>query len=518
MTPRRQQRSGFRRSALRWASALLGAVAALLVACVTVGFGSTTASLTVNVGAATAGRPIQEGFVGTTMEFYAVPQYAGSDPSAINPVLVSLLRRLAPGQRRVLRIGGASTDTTWWPVTGLARPAGVNYDLTPTWLQTTSALVRALNAQLIVGVNLALDRPDLAAAEAQALLGTIGSDSIRAFEIGNEPDLFAHDTLYTTAQGPVYARRRSYGVSMFASEFSQIRSALPAVPVAGPGYSGASWMSKLGRFLTSAQPLSLVTFHRYPLNACGIARKSRAYPTIADLLSNSASHGLARGVAPFAAIAHAHGLPFRIDEMNSVTCGGARGVSDTFASALWALDALFEMAHVGVDGVNIQTSPGGSYELFTPHLVNGSWQAIVRPEYYGLMMFAQAATPGSRLLTLSGTGSPLVKSWATRAQNGTTRVVLINKDVAHAHTVQVTLAGVGGSAALQRLLAPSVHATSGITFGGQSFGAVTLDGSLVGHRVHAVVRPVAGVYTLRLPAASAALLTLRRTRATRRGA
>ena len=290
MTPRRQQCSGFGRRALRRANAYLGPVAALLLACVTLGFGSSTAaSVSVNVGAAAAGPPIRPGFVGTTMEFYAVPEYAGGDPSAIDPVLVALLRQLAPGQSPVLRIGGASTDTTWWPVAGLTRPAGVNYDLTPNWLQTTSALVHALNAHLIVGVNLALDRPDLAAAEAQALLGTIGGDSIRAFEIGNEPDLFAHDALYATSQGRVYARPRSYGVKAFAREFSQIRSALPAVPVAGPGYSGASWMSQLGRFLTTEQPLSLVTFHRYPLNACGISRKSRAYPTIADLLANSAS-------------------------------------------------------------------------------------------------------------------------------------------------------------------------------------------------------------------------------------
>ena len=512
MTSRRQQRSGSGRRVLRAAGAWLVAVTAALVVCVTVGFASTsTASVSVNVGATAAGPPILEGFVGTTMEFYAVPEYAGSDPNAIDPVLVSLLSQLAPGgQRPVLRIGGASTDTTWWPVTGVARPAAVNYDLTPAWLQTTSALVHALNAQLIVGVNLGIDRPDLAAAEAQALLGAIGPDSIRAFEIGNEPDRLAHDAVSKTAQGTVYARPRSYGVRAFASEFSQIRSALPAVPVAGPGYSGAGWMSQLGRFLTAERPISLVTFHRYPLSACGIARKSRAYPTIADLLANSASHGLASGVAPFVAIAHAHGLPFRIDEMNSVSCGGARGVSDTFASALWALDALFEMAHAGVDGVNIQTSPGGSYELFTPHLVNGVWQATVRPEYYGLMMFAQAATPGSRLLPLSATGSPLVKSWATRAQNGTTRVVLINKDVAHAHIVHLTLAGVRGSAALQRLLAPSARATSGVTFGGQSFGAVTFNGELAGQPKHALVRPRAGVYTVRLPAASAALLTLRR--------
>ncbi len=30
--------------------------------------------------------------------------------------------------------------------------------------------------------------------------------------------------------------------------------------------------------------------------------------------------------------------------MNSVACGGKAGVSDTFASALWALDALVAVA------------------------------------------------------------------------------------------------------------------------------------------------------------------------------
>ena len=34
------------------------------------------------------------------------------------------------------------------------------------------------------------------------------------------------------------------------------------------------------------------------------------------------------------------------------------------------------------------------------------WRASVEPEYYGLMMFAQTAPPGSRLLTISPTEAP----------------------------------------------------------------------------------------------------------------
>ena len=67
-------------------------------------------------------------------------------------------------------------------------------------------------------------------------------------------------------------------------------------------------------------------------------------------------------------LAHARGLQFRLDEINSAAlrrCLGRTGVSDTFASALWMLDTLFNMASVGVDGVNFHSLPGADYELFT---------------------------------------------------------------------------------------------------------------------------------------------------------
>src|SRR5205814_1754923 len=78
----------------------------------------------------------------------------------------------------------------------------------------------------------------------------------------------------------------------------------------------------------------------------------------------------------------------------------AAGGPDAFASARWGLDVLFEMAAVGVDGVNMHTFPGAAYELFTFRQVRGRWQAVVAPEYYGLEAFAQAAPAGSRLLSV----------------------------------------------------------------------------------------------------------------------
>ncbi len=56
--------------------------------------------------------------------------YTGRNPRAVNPVLVQLLRQLCPGQTPVLRIGGDSTDATWWPMRGVIPPGGVTYSLT----------------------------------------------------------------------------------------------------------------------------------------------------------------------------------------------------------------------------------------------------------------------------------------------------------------------------------------------------------------------------------------------------
>ena len=68
------------------------------------------------------------------MEFQAVHAYTGNDPRAINPVLVALLKGLAPGQQPVIRIGGDSTDQSRGPYRGMIPPGGVTYALNRDWL------------------------------------------------------------------------------------------------------------------------------------------------------------------------------------------------------------------------------------------------------------------------------------------------------------------------------------------------------------------------------------------------
>jgi hypothetical protein len=448
------------------------------------------------------------GFTGVSLEYNALHVYTGRNPLAVNPVLVALLRGLAPGAAPVLRIGGNSADFSWWPLRGQVPPTPVKYALTPGWLRTTQALAAQTGAKLIMGVNMAGNRPALAVAEARAFLQGIGRRYIQDFEVGNEPDLYGAFADYRDRRGKVFrARSPKYSFNAFLSDFTHWRSALPTVPLAGPAFAELTWLSSLGRLFKSAPTLKVVTVHRYPLRAGVTDPTSPIYPSIANLLKDSSAAGLAAGLAPYVATTHARGLQFRVDELNSASNSGQAGMSNTFASALWMLDTLFNLADVGVDGINVHTLPGAAYELFTFSQSHGTWQAFVHPEYYAMLMFDQAFPAGGRLLPVGAPSGPL-KIWATRGADGHTRVVLINKDTANGYAVQVGVpgAGTGSQASLESLSAPSASATSGVTLGGQTFGNATTTGTLPPPQTQPVTA-VAGAYTVAVPAASAVLLT-----------
>jgi hypothetical protein len=200
-------------------------------------------------------------------------------------------------------------------------------------------------------------------------------------------------------------------------------------------------------------------------------------------------------------------VQFRVDELNSAAlagCLGRTGVSNTFASALWMVDTLFNLASVGVDGVNVHSLPGAAYELFTFRRTARGWQAFVHPDYYGMLMFAQAFPAGARLIPVHAPAGP-VKVWATLGLDGHTRVTLINKD-SRPRRVKLRLPPSGLPAEVEWLRAPSPSATSGVTLGGQSFGAETGTGVLGPEHGQPVAGRL-GTYSIELPPASAAILT-----------
>jgi hypothetical protein len=473
--------------------------------------GSQTAPLpvSVTVGPAPAGAPMPSGFLGVSLEYGGINAYTGRNPRAVNPVLLHLLAGLAPRQQPVVRIGGNSTDATWWPVKGIRPPGGVRRALTPAWLRTTRAFAADLRAHLIVGVNLAAGRRKLAAAEARALLKGLGRRYVQALEIGNEPDDYNQFPWYRGKHGRLYyARDGHYNLAAYTRQFSSWRAALPRFPLAGPAFAQLTWLSGLDQFLRAEPGLKVVTIHRYPLRAGVTDPSSSIYASIPNLLSDRSSAGLAASIAPYMTVAHARHLQFRVDELNSASSSGQHGVSDTFASALWMLDTLFNMANAGVDGVNVHSLPGARYELFSFSKPHGRWQAFVHPDYYGMLMFTQAFPVGARLLQTTVPSGPL-KVWATSDRSGRIRVALINKDTANGYQVQLQVPGAdtAGQATVERLTAPSVGSTGGVTLGGQTFGSQTRTGTLPGPPRTDPALPVGGSYSITVPPASAALLT-----------
>jgi len=456
------------------------------------------------VGGPATGRSIPAGFLGLSLEYFAIPAYAGTDASAINPVFVRLIRNLAGGQPPELRIGGDTTDRTWWPVPNTPTPAGVTYALTPDWLAVTKALATATGARLTLGINLEADSATVAAAEADRLVAGVGRGAIKALELGNEPELYGQ---FTWGRSGRPGRPKTYDFAHFSRNFTRIARALPRIPLAGPATGGPRWFKDVSRFLAEHRDVAVATVHRYALESCYVTRRQPSYPTISHLLSNGSTQALADSVASAVQQAHARHVPVRVDEINTVSCGWDPAVGRSFASALWSLQTLFDLAGEGVDGVNVHTFPGATYALFRFRHVNGQWHGVVMPEYYGLQLFAQAAPPGSRLLSVSRTGDRQLRAYATRAPRGTLRVVVINEGRG-ARVIAVRARRAAGTGTLELLTAPSIRARRGVTLGGQSYGTSTTTGLLAGPQRTRTVARRHGEYELRVPPASVALLTV----------
>lgn len=487
----------------------LAAVALLAVLGVAVGqphrAAAGAAITTVTVSRAPSSPAIPAGFVSPSFELTALLTYAGRDPKAIDPVFEQLVRNLSP-EHPVLRIGGDSTDWSWYPIAGMKRPPWVRYTLTPLWMQVARAVADGLGGKLILGVNLEADSSRIADAEASAMTRQIGSNAIAGLELGNEPELYGSFNWYRNPQHVgIRGRGPGYDFAEYSREFAEIARGLPrAVPVAGPSIGSLHWSQSLGSFLAANRRVSVATLHRYPLQRC----VATTHVTAAQLLSPASSDGLAAEVAPYVGIARRTGAHLRIDEMNSVSCGGEPGLSNSFASALWALDAMFAFARAGVSGVNIHTTPGALNELFSLAETGTTWSARVAPIYYGLLAFAQAAPAGSQLLRVDGAPRGPLRMWADRSPGSRIHVVLINTSPTAAGEVSVRIPAARGPAAEQALRAPGLGATSGVTFGGESFGSLTTTGTLSGAAQASALQPAHGAYRVEVPAASAAILTV----------
>jgi hypothetical protein len=252
----------------------------------------------------------------------------------------------------------------------------------------------------------------------------------------------------------------------------------------------------------------MITIHRYPYSGCPGRRGTRSYATIGRVLSPAATTGLAQGLRPLIDEAHDAGVPLRLTELNSVNCGGRAGVSDAFATALWAPDALFSLLRAGADGVNVHVRADA---INAPFALDSSG-LHARPLLYGLILFARTLGPHAQLVTLhSRLSRPAdVSAWAVRAGRvgRVTLHVLLEDKSGRAERVSLRLPAEGAATA-QRLIAPSAAARTGVTLDGR---ALDRNGHWQGVTRTQTVRPRsrgADAYAISLRPMSAALVSVR---------
>jgi hypothetical protein len=417
---------------------------------------STTDVVDVDVSA--PGRPVPDDFIGFSVEWDQVGSYLGDGNGGVRPAVVTLLRAFADeGHVPGVRIGGNSEDVAWWKDANATRPDAVNIDIGPTQLSTLDALTRATGSQLVLGLNIRTADAANAALLVTAAQAAIAPGSIQAFALGNEPDS------YFKEWDEYITRADAFRDGIVA------RVTGPAPKFQWPALANRFWLTQLDEKLAGEQGrIATVSTHVYPYTVCD----NLAPPDPTNLLWDLATADIADRYAPHAKAAHDLGLHFRMDEMNSVSCGGAAGVSDVYASALWAADIVTALARVELDGVNFHT-PGNHYATWVFDQ-NGAIE--VRPVYYGLRLASLATAHHGRVVPVSIATAGRVRGFATLGDDGATRLLLIREDTSSG-ALRVR---VGGSrASLVRMHAPSLDAPRGITLGGATYDATT-DGSLVG--------------------------------------
>ena len=348
------------------------------------------------------------------------------------------------------------------------------FEITPAWLRQVRRIVNRFGVRVILDLNTVTATPQIAVRWARAAEAVLPPESIVGFEIGNEPDIYSRAAWRKALGGakssttlPAQMTANSY-TSSFRAYARQLDRVDQGVPLFGPALSepatNISWISRL---LAGSHPgLQAITVHRYPLSAC--ARKgSKLFPSIARVLSENATAGMASTIRAAVATAKRARLPVRLTEINSVTCGGRRGVSNTFATALWAPDALFELLKAGASSAAVHVRANAVNMAFSLT----SHGLVANPLVYGLALFSRMLGPNPQLLPLQLEARPSLrlKAWAVRVSGNTLHVLLIDKST-HAARVSLQIPA-SGRVKVQDLLARSARATSGVTLDGQRLGA-----------------------------------------------
>jgi hypothetical protein len=357
--------------------------------------------------------------VGLSFEYpvMALDLGAGACPP---PALVTALQQLGSPP---LSLAGNSQDMTA-PSGAQSAPASsweaaTMYPLPASFWTQLHCLLSATGEPLTVGLNLRTGETTWAqqmVAGAQSA-ATGGLD----FSLGNEPDLYRLPN-YSSLDMPL-PDEEALQVSLYLQLAGALEQTLGGAPAIGPELAGSRWQRELPRVISQLH-LATVGVHAYPLSVCATPRAA----SIHGLLSTFAADE-PRRLAWVAADAAAAQLPAIISEANSVSCGGAAGVSDSPASAVWGVRFVLSALKSGFREVRFHFS-GDPYD---PFFVRGG-EVVQRPLGDALVALNRWLPLGASLRTVHGVRGLVASAVTTSA--GQTSLIL-DDESAKPHRVVV---------------------------------------------------------------------------------
>ena len=402
-----------------------------------------------------------------------------------NTVLVQLIKNLGPG---VLRIGGNTSDEINWIGDAEKVDSVSKRMLNTDDIDRLSAFARAIHWPVIFGLNLGNNDAVAAANEALYVHSKL-QENLFAFQSGNEPDVFK-----------LRLRSPNYNYDQYQREwntyFSGVKKLVPYARFAGPDMDpfNPGWFNSFA--VNEHKNVRLLDGHYYD---CGPASDpSINYHNI--LKPNKKLDGY---LVQLNKISSSYRLPFRVSECNSVWGGGKPGVSDTFASSLWALDYMWTVA--GNNGQGINFHGGSSRFAYTPIAIESA-NAVARPEYYAMLAFKYASTSG--MIIPATITDPRdynnCSAYACANADNTYSITLINKETYKNFSFTIQLSKTASSVKIARLTAPAITAKEGVTFAGN---AVNADGTFTPGNIEQYTTNSKNI-VISVPAGSAAVVTV----------
>jgi hypothetical protein len=439
---------------------------------------------TVSIDTKSAGSAIPNDFLGFSFETLAtLPDNAGQyryfRPD--NQPLVQLFRTLGI---KNLRIGGNTSDR---PAVKVPSQADID---------AVYAFARAAGVNVIYTLRLRESTPNDVVAIAKYVMDRYKAETL-CLTVGNEPNVYEKEY-------PKYRddfRRFTEAITAAAPE------AKFCGPATTPGTGG--WAASFAADFGPSGKVVEVTQHSYP----GGSGRKVTDPAAGrkQLLSADFAKHYEKLYQAFVPAVHKKGLTYRLEETNNFFNGGAKDVSNTFASALWGLDYLYWWAAHEARGVNFHTGDAvAAGEQQAPCWYATFWSApngyTVHPLAYGIKAFDLGSHGKLLPVRVSPEGANL-SAYAVLGADGVVYVTLINKDADPSATVSLSIASrrLRGKPAAMSLTAPQsdIAAHDGITLGDSS---ISPDGVWSG--TWKPLKKKAGAVVLNLAPASAMIVRI----------